>query len=76
MDWSERITMLSIHPDAATRDDVAQLAAELMEANAEIERLRGKLDIITKALVRHNHRDILEQVLAELKELEATNDPH
>lgn len=27
--WSERINMLSIHPDAATRDDVARMAAEL-----------------------------------------------
>lgn len=28
----ERVPMLSVHPDAATRDDVAQLAAHLMES--------------------------------------------
>lgn len=50
----EKIGVLSINPDAATRDDVANMAAQLMEyyskilelesqlssANAEIEKLR------------------------------------
>lgn len=39
--WSERITMLSINPDAATREDIARLAAELMEARYELLRLLG-----------------------------------
>lgn len=30
--WLERVPMLSINPDAATRDDVANLAAHLMES--------------------------------------------
>ncbi len=29
---TERIPMLSVHPDAATRDDIAMMAADLMEA--------------------------------------------
>lgn len=35
--WSERVNMLSINPDAATRDDVARMASELSEA--EMKRL-------------------------------------
>jgi capsule polysaccharide export protein KpsE/RkpR len=38
--WSERIPMLSIHPDAATRDEVARLAAELMDARAALAQAR------------------------------------
>jgi hypothetical protein len=36
--WKERVTMLSINPDAATRDDVASLADELIIANHKVAR--------------------------------------
>jgi hypothetical protein len=32
LSWSERVNMLSINPDAAVRDDIARMAAELSEA--------------------------------------------
>lgn len=39
--WIERVTMISIHPDAATRDDVARMVAELVDALNERDRLRA-----------------------------------
>ena len=29
--WPERVRMLSVHPDAATRDDIARMATELSD---------------------------------------------
>jgi hypothetical protein len=42
--WDERIATISINPDMATREDIAMLAAELMEARAEVKRLREALE--------------------------------
>lgn len=57
MDWLLRIPTLSINPDMATREDVARLAAELMEARHELERL--------SELVGDIDREIIEAILGE-----------
>lgn len=38
--WLERIVALSVNPDMADRDDVARLAADLMEARHALHELR------------------------------------
>lgn len=43
--WNERITMLCINLDAATRDNVAKLATELLEVNIENEQLKELLEV-------------------------------
>ena len=40
--WSERVPMLSINPDAASRHDVGRLAAELMECRKEVIEIKLK----------------------------------
>ena len=42
--WSEKVNMLSINPDAATRDDVANMAATIQELESENTRLREALE--------------------------------
>ena len=45
--WIDRVPMLSVNPDGATREDVARLAAELMSCRHELTRLRdvvGEID--------------------------------
>ncbi len=37
-DWFLKIPTFSIHPDSASRDDVARMAAELMELRGAIKR--------------------------------------
>lgn len=39
-DWELRVPTLSIHPDAATRNEVARLAAELMVVRHKISQIR------------------------------------
>ena len=35
--WPERISMISINPDSASRDDIARMAAELSEYKFMVE---------------------------------------
>jgi hypothetical protein len=44
--WNERVPMLSINPDAATREDVARMAAELMECKYIISKANIDVDAI------------------------------
>ncbi len=47
--WNERIPAISINPDMATREDIARLAAELMDARHELYVLkRQQEDPISK----------------------------
>lgn len=63
-DWLECIPMYSVHPDSATRGDVAMMASHIMELRHELCRLQdlvGGVDnaIIQQVLYRSNpsHHD-------------------
>ena len=53
MPWlEERVPTLSINPDMATREDIARLAADLIEVNQKIVKLRigieQTIELLTK----------------------------
>jgi multidrug efflux pump subunit AcrA (membrane-fusion protein) len=56
--WSERVPMLSIHPDAATREDVARLAAENMN-------LRAALTQVEVGVFGHDHPTAILRAIRE-----------
>jgi hypothetical protein len=47
--WEERVVMLSINPEAATVSDIAKLAADLMDAKAQVLELKQILDDVYKS---------------------------
>src|SRR3990172_4956369 len=49
--WDERVTMLSINPDAATREDVARMAAELVEICSKAM-THGAMELLLEGMMR------------------------
>lgn len=67
--WNERVSMLSIHPDAASRDDVARLAAELMEARNIINLAIDGIDAllyITDKTPTYEDFEVIKQTLRQM----------
>lgn len=66
--WSERVPTISINPDMATRDDIARLASELMDA---LQKLSGHeiaaammLEQMEKLRLRGNQNPTGQQLAA------------
>ncbi len=47
-DLAQRLMMLSVHPDAASRQDVAEMASALMEARRAIVQLRRPAEALRR----------------------------
>lgn len=54
--WNERVPMLSINPDAATIEDIAKLASDLMEATQGLNEMKRFVYIITLDLQKHREK--------------------
>ena len=54
--WNEKVPVLSINPDMATRDDIARLASELMEARQMLAALREGVKRVRQEIVAEIHR--------------------
>lgn len=70
--WPERINMLSINPDAATRDDVAKLASDLTHANLRVSAVRAWYERIGKGLEELSRPDLRRLLLDAVRTLEAS----
>jgi hypothetical protein len=63
--WEERVVMLSINPHAASIEDIARLAADLMDAKATIDALTAERDaLVARVLELEQHIVLLENGLA------------
>jgi hypothetical protein len=70
----DRVPMLSVHPDAATRDDVANMAADYMEARRLLcllipacEKGAHWMNVISKAQLSSATRGILTCDTSEVR---------
>ena len=63
--WAERVNMLSINPDAATRDDVASMAAELKEY--WMKELDEEIQAELMSALQARHDRVMAEVRANAK---------
>lgn len=70
--WQERAAMLSINPDAATKDDVVRLAAEHIYFEVSTHLLRSIIALVDVGAIQTGDSGIepIRNYLAKLKEAE------
>jgi hypothetical protein len=67
--WNERVTQISIHPEAASRKDVARLASELMEERQKARVLVDTLEVIAFNYIGGDDcREIANEALSKWRE--------
>jgi len=67
--WNERVPMLSINPDVATREDVARMAAELMKTNHLLSQACIYVRAWADALVREGHGEACARSIRKMRDL-------
>lgn len=70
--WDERVSMLSIHPDAATREDVARMAAEVETLHKELGTYHAQDNqehrLIAKIEILEGQNETLRELVWEFKQ--------